>query len=124
MLNERGLILACLANTRETLNETLNDTMVVFWCGDQCYGVSSHIVHAIQPLGDYTPLPFTPSYILGLAKRQGQAVVVIDVRPPSLRASIPPPADACIVIVGLEGIDIGLLANTVCHMAPRKEKKR
>jgi hypothetical protein len=117
-LSERGLVLASLRPGNGKLGNHGQQTMVVFHSGTGSYGVPSHIVRAIQPLGPYTPLPFTQSYILGVVRVAERLMVVLDIRPLEARIACPPSPDMPMVIVGLDGLEVGLLAEQVTSENP------
>ena len=53
---------------------------VEFLLSNERYGIDAHYVREVYPLKDYTPLPCTPSFVLGLLNVRGQIVSVIDIR--------------------------------------------
>jgi len=46
----------------------------------ETYGVESKYIREIYPLKDFTPLPGTPSFVLGLTNVRGQILSVIDLK--------------------------------------------
>ena len=43
-------------------------------------GLSPDFVREVYPLKDYTPLPCTPPFVLGLVNVRGQIISVIDIK--------------------------------------------
>jgi purine-binding chemotaxis protein CheW len=54
--------------------------VVEFMLAGEHYGIESHFVREVYPLKDYTPLPSTPSFVLGLVNVRGQIISVIDIK--------------------------------------------
>ena len=71
---------------------------LTFFLGGQEYGVDILKVQGIQGWGDYTILPNTPEYLLGVINLRGAIVPIIDLR---LRFSLGEPTynDVTVVIV-------------------------
>lgn len=44
------------------------------------YGIESTFVREVYPLGDFTPLPGTPPFVLGIINVRGQVLSVIDIK--------------------------------------------
>lgn len=58
--------------------ETLE--VVEFLLAQEQYGIETRYVREVYPLKDYTPVPCTPPFVLGLINVRGQAVSVIDLK--------------------------------------------
>lgn len=54
--------------------------LVEFLLGYEKYGIESAYVREIHPLKELTPLPHTPSFVLGLVNIRGQILSVIDIK--------------------------------------------
>jgi purine-binding chemotaxis protein CheW len=54
--------------------------IVEFVLADERYGLESNFVREVYPLKDYTPLPCTPPFVLGLLNVRGRIISVIDIR--------------------------------------------
>jgi purine-binding chemotaxis protein CheW len=54
--------------------------VVCFLLGQEKYGIESRYVREVCPLNDLTPLPGTPSFVLGIVNVHGQVLSVIDIR--------------------------------------------
>ncbi len=52
--------------------------VVEFVLGHEHYGVASTLVREVYPLKDFTPLPGTPDFILGLMNVRGQILSITD----------------------------------------------
>jgi purine-binding chemotaxis protein CheW len=77
ILRERARILARepqSANTEEIL------VVVEFILAQERYGIESTLIREVYPLKEYTPLPGTPPFILGLMNVRGQILSITDIR--------------------------------------------
>ncbi len=54
--------------------------IVEFMLADERYGLESNFVREVYPLKDYTPLPCTPPFVLGLLNVRGRIISVIDIK--------------------------------------------
>ncbi len=54
--------------------------IVEFLLAKEYYGIESRYIREVYPVKDYTPLPGTPSFVLGLINVRGQIVSVIDIK--------------------------------------------
>lgn len=67
---------------RQPGKEQAGDTLEVveFMLANERYGIESGYVREVCPLKDYTPLPCTPPFVLGLVNVRGQIISVIDIK--------------------------------------------
>jgi purine-binding chemotaxis protein CheW len=54
--------------------------IVEFRLSQETYGIESAFVREVYPLKDLTPLPCTPSFVLGIVNIRGQILSVIDLK--------------------------------------------
>lgn len=54
--------------------------VVEFMLAQERYGIESSYVREVYPLKEYTPLPCTPRFVLGLINVRGQIISVIDIK--------------------------------------------
>lgn len=54
--------------------------VVEFLLAQEHYGIETRYVREVYPLRDYTPVPCTPSFVLGLINVRGQIISVIDIK--------------------------------------------
>ena len=54
--------------------------IVEFLLAHERYGIESRHVREVFPIKEYTPLPGTPAFVLGLVNVRGQIVSVIDIK--------------------------------------------
>ncbi len=111
ILKARAHALAQMPEEAEPL--TLQLEITEFRLGGETYACASSSVCEVYPLKGLTPLPCTPTFILGIINVRRRILPVIDVKPllglPSLSAR----EFGKIVIVHAEGMEVGLLADTI-----------
>jgi purine-binding chemotaxis protein CheW len=84
-----------------------------FTLGEEVYAVESRHVAAVLPLPQFTPLPGTPPFVLGIVSVRGHIVSVLD-----LRVFFELPIDGLsdrnyLVILRGEEMEFGLLADRI-----------
>lgn len=89
------------------------DTILLFRLGTDRFSLPATAARSVQPLDRYTPLPATPSWLLGLLNVRGRLLAAIDLRPLLMIEPVPPRAGALLVIVNATDAEIGLLADEV-----------
>jgi purine-binding chemotaxis protein CheW len=77
ILRARARVLA-QEPTQEAVEELVQ--VVEFALANEHYAVESSYVSEVQPLRDFTPLPGTPPFVLGIISRRGEIISVLDVR--------------------------------------------
>lgn len=113
MLEERALALA----QEETIVESnLGEELLTFQLGQDRYGVPAYIVQEVQVLANYTPLPGTPAFVLGLLNLRGRLLAVLDLRPLLGQVASPLRAGAVLLVVQANGIEVGLVADQVIEI--------
>jgi purine-binding chemotaxis protein CheW len=111
ILKERARKLAQRTKTQEKEQESLQ--IIEFMLAHERYAVNVEYVKEVYPLKDLTPIPCTPSFVLGIINVRGQVFSVVDIRDffdlpkqeitPSFR----------VIIVKNENMEFGILADTV-----------
>ena len=84
-----------------------------FRFGDATYACASSFVCEVYPLKGLTPLPCTPSFILGIINVRGHILPVIDIQSLLGLPSPPTRESGKVVILQVEGMEVGLLADTI-----------
>jgi purine-binding chemotaxis protein CheW len=105
-----------LAHQEAADDTILGEATVIFQIGDGRYGVSARLVREVQPLTDYTPLPSTPLFVLGLINLRGRLLAALDIRPLLGVPVASPRPGAALLIVSAGGIEVGLLADEVIEV--------
>jgi purine-binding chemotaxis protein CheW len=80
------------------------------------YSIPARFVREVQPLGDCTPLPHTPAFVAGLVNVRGRLIAVLDIRPllDMPQAALRP--NAFLLILSVQGMDVGLLADEIIEV--------
>jgi purine-binding chemotaxis protein CheW len=79
ILRDRARSLAA-AGKAEATSSHLPLEVVEFVLGPERYGIESSHIREIHPLSEFTPLPCTPSFVLGLVNVRGQILSIIDIK--------------------------------------------
>ena len=69
-----------LARESEETKDKDSFEIVEFLLANEYYGIESRYIREVYPIKDYTPLPGTPSFVLGLINVRGQIVSVINIK--------------------------------------------
>jgi purine-binding chemotaxis protein CheW len=78
LLHNRAQALALRENNDSARQQGLE--IIVFRLAHETYGVETAFVSEVYPLKEYTPLPGTPSFVLGIVNVRGQIVSVVDLK--------------------------------------------
>ena len=65
---------------REATSPDLFLEVVEFVLGPEHYGIESSHIREIHPLSEFTPLPCTPAFVLGLVNVRGQILSIINIK--------------------------------------------
>ena len=79
ILRARARSLAAGGEAEATSSHLLLE-VVEFILGAEHYGIESRHIREIHPLNEFTPLPCTPSFVLGLVNVRGQIISIIDIK--------------------------------------------
>jgi purine-binding chemotaxis protein CheW len=110
VLEERARLLALPAD--DTDRDAGRDYVRFTLCGDRFALDAEHVLEAV-PIGGPTPVPGTPSFLLGVVNHRGRVLPVVD-----LRRQLVPHGDVGAeltqtVMVAIEGLTFGIAAETV-----------
>lgn len=98
------------------VDEVASDEMmqlVVFCLADETYGVATRHVREVQPLRDVSPVPCTPSFVVGVINIRGTIYSVIDIRE-FLGVPGQELTDSTkVLLVNVAGLEVGILADDV-----------
>ncbi|WP_443190778.1 chemotaxis protein CheW [Pseudomonas indica] len=92
--------------------------VLAFSLGGETYAVESRHVAEVLPLAQYTPLPGTPAYVLGIVNVRGRIVSVLDLR---ILFELPVSGLAdknFLVVLQDESMEFGLLVDRVLGIQP------
>ena len=79
ILHARARLLAACGKS-EAVPAHLLVEVVEFVLGPEHYGIESCHIREIHPLSEFTPLPCTPAFVLGLVNVRGQILSIIDIK--------------------------------------------
>jgi len=78
VLRQRAETLARESSEKNNDGELLD--VVEFLIADERYGIESVFVDEVYPLKEYTIVPCTPQFVLGITNIRGQIITVIDIK--------------------------------------------
>ena len=119
ILEERARALMAQEKAAQT---ELGEEILTFRLGDSDYSVPAQYVREVQPLGEVTPLPFTPAFVVGLVNVRGRLLAALDIRPLLDMPETPPQPQAFLLVLTANGIDVGLLADAVVEVRRSDEQ--
>jgi purine-binding chemotaxis protein CheW len=98
-----------------------SDELLTFRLGEDRYSIPVACIREVQPLENWTPLPTTPSFVIGLVNVRGKILTALDIRPLLNIVQTPPNLDSFLIIVQAHNLEVGLLADSVVevHQAQR-----
>jgi purine-binding chemotaxis protein CheW len=79
ILRARARLLATGGKAETTSPNALFE-VVEFVLGPERYGIESSRIREIHPLNEFTPLPCTPAFVLGLVNVRGQILSIINIK--------------------------------------------
>lgn len=79
ILRARARLLAA-GGKAEAMSPHLLLEVVEFILGPEHYGIESSHIREIHPLSEFTPLPCTPAFVLGLVNVRGQILSIINIK--------------------------------------------
>lgn len=105
-----------LAAQKTDVDSGLGEEILVFRLGEGRYSVPAHFIREVQPMNTYTPLPSTPSFIVGLVNVRGRLLTALDIRPLIDVAQTVPQEQSFLLILSAHGTEICLLADGVVEV--------
>jgi hypothetical protein len=79
ILRARARSLA-IGSAKRVTPQSLSLEVVEFVLGPEHYGIESSHIREIHPLSEFTPLPCTPAFVLGLVNVRGQILSIINIK--------------------------------------------
>jgi purine-binding chemotaxis protein CheW len=83
-----------------------------FSLGSEEYAVPLLAVREVIAMPEYTPVPYTATYFLGIMNLRGQIISVMDLRQ-KLNIKPNPNVETAVIICDLNGISIGVVVDSV-----------
>ncbi len=111
ILKSRAKILAVESEKKAQAEEFIQ--VVEFLLACEKYAVASEYVREIYPLKEFTPIPCTPPFVLGIINVRGQILSVIDIKkffdlPEKGLTDL-----NTVIILHTEGMEFGILADPI-----------
>jgi purine-binding chemotaxis protein CheW len=97
--------------------ESVEVRALLFRVGTSVYGCDIGLVREIVPFRPTTRLPGAQAHVLGLMNLRGTILTVVDLGS-RLEAGRPRIHDGSIIVVGVEGRQVGLAVTDVMDVAP------
>ena len=95
-----------------TKGKTGTERFLCFSLGAEEYAIPLLVVREVIAMPEYTPVPYTPTYFLGIMNLRGQVISVMDLRQ---KLGLTPKSDAetTVIICDLNGIALGVVVDSV-----------
>jgi purine-binding chemotaxis protein CheW len=117
ILHSRARLLAARGKKEEAAPDSILE-VVEFVLGPEHYGIESSYIREIYPLSEFTPLPCTPAFVLGLINVRGQILSIIDIKklfdlPEKGLTDLNK-----VIIVHADHMELGILADAILGVRP------
>jgi purine-binding chemotaxis protein CheW len=111
ILEQRARELAGMTDTEVDAGEMIE--VLTFYLGHETYAVEVRHVHQVRPLDRLTPVPCTPSFVVGVVNLQGEILSLLDFRR-FLGIQQEGITDLMeIIVIEAAGLKVGLMAKRV-----------
>jgi purine-binding chemotaxis protein CheW len=92
--------------------------LVTFLLAGEKYGIESRYVNEVYSLKELTPVPCTPTFVLGITNVRGKILSVIDIK--EFFDLLPKGLSELdeVVIVGFNQVEVGIRADAILGMQP------
>ncbi|MBP1758209.1 MAG: chemotaxis protein CheW [Firmicutes bacterium] len=97
----------------DSVPEIQMQQFLIFESDGLLYGADVEYVVEIITTHSVTHLPMVPDYVRGIINLRGQVIPIIDFR---LRLGRPYREDACIIVLDVNGMQLGILVDDVAQM--------
>jgi purine-binding chemotaxis protein CheW len=106
-------------NTFEMEEDTLKGRFLIFYIGQESYGIEIKYVTEIigmEAITQITPMPELPDYMKGIINLRGKIIPIMDIRLRFKKEPVPYNERTCIVVVNIKDISIGLIIDSVSEV--------
>lgn len=83
-----------------------------FSLGSEEYAIPLLSVKEVIAMPDFTPIPYTPNYFLGIMNLRGQVISVMDLRQ-KLNIKPSPSSETAVIICDLNSITVGVVVDSI-----------
>lgn len=87
--------------------------VVIFRLGEEHYAVETDYVENIYPLQEWTLVPGTPAFCIGVVNLRGRIVSLVDLHAFLGLEKVAIDEDTQVIAVNVDGLEVGLLASEV-----------
>jgi purine-binding chemotaxis protein CheW len=87
--------------------------ILTFALGRERYAIETRFVREVAKLSDFTPVPSTPSFVVGIIGFRGDVLALIDLRRFLGREQVGLSDLSRVIVLGLEHAEVGVLADAV-----------
>ncbi len=94
----------------------LEGKYLTFVLGEESYGLEILKVREIIGVMEITSVPQSPEFIKGVINLRGKVIPVIDLRLKFGMEEIDPTEETCIIVVDIQGAQMGILVDTVSEV--------
>ncbi len=101
---------------------TTSDRYLVFTLGDEDFAIPLLKVREVIALPKVTPIPQSPSHVLGLMNIRGHVITLIDLRL-KMGVKVKSKEDTSVIICDINGIQVGVVVDTINSVAAPKEEE-
>ncbi len=89
---------------------------LTFFLAGEEYGIEILKVHEIIGMMPITRVPRTPPFIRGVINLRGKVIPIVDLRQKFGMESVEQTAETCIIVVHVEGIEMGIVVDRVSEV--------
>ncbi len=105
-----------ILNTEQTVQSELDNRFLMFYINHMLYSVELRYVLEIITVQSVTHIPSVPGYVKGIINLRGKVIPVIDMRLKLGMEEREYDDKACIVVVEIKEIHIGLIVDSVSEV--------
>jgi purine-binding chemotaxis protein CheW len=95
---------------------------LTFFLSGEEYGIEILSVHEIIGMLPITGVPGTPGYICGIVNLRGKIIPIVDLRRKFGMESKEQTAETCIIVVHVQGVEVGIVVDRVSEVLRIDEK--
>jgi purine-binding chemotaxis protein CheW len=110
VLEKRARELARVPAAAPLASEVLE--VVTFNLGDEHYAIETRHVRGVVRLGEWTPVPGAPEFLVGVINLRGEVLALFDLRPLFGMSKGSATEQSRVVVLGGERVEFGLLVDS------------
>lgn len=103
--------------------DTLASMFLTFRLGNEFYGIEVRYVIEIVGMQRITEVPDMPAFVKGVVNLRGQVIPVLDMRIRFHMESCSYDERTCIIVVSINGMQVGLVVDTISEVRNIEEKQ-